>query len=171
MAEFVVMPAIVMGLAIGLYEALLIHRDVKVATHRMAHTAHALGFAIIAVFVTMNTAWILQTFSFLKSIPLLGTPIVLQILVGVIAMVKIHGASAAIKTTVGGGSVGFNFINLDWGGGHQPVVGGDRLQRDQPRFGHRPGGIGRTVCPRWAAGRRNRRVNPTGEVLEFKSVI
>ncbi len=106
MVEFVVMPAIVMGVAIGLYEALLIHRDVKVATHRAAHTAHALGFAIIAVFVTMNTAWILQTFSFLKSIPLLGTPIVLQILVGVIAMVKIHGASAAIKTTVGGGSVG-----------------------------------------------------------------
>jgi len=102
MVEFVVMPAIVMGVVIGLYEVLLIQRDVKVATHKLAHSVHAFGFAIIAIFATMNTEWLLQTFTFLQGIPLLGTPIVLQILVGIIAMIKIHGASAAIKSSVGG---------------------------------------------------------------------
>jgi len=106
MAEFLVMPAIVMGLAIGLYEAILVHRDVKVARHRLGHTLHAVGFAMIAVFATMNVNWLLATFSFLQAIPIVSNPLILQIVIGVIAMIKIHGASAAIKTTVGGATVG-----------------------------------------------------------------
>ncbi len=106
MAEFLVMPALVMGVLIGLYEAILLHRDVKVPTHRFGHMIHAFGFAIIAVFATMNVSWVLENFTFLQNIMFISNPLVLQIVIGVIAMVKIHGTSAAIKTTVGGASVG-----------------------------------------------------------------
>jgi hypothetical protein len=105
MAEFMVMPPIIIGLIIGIYEIILLHRDVTVPTHRFGHGIHAIVFAIIATFATMNTSWALETFTFLQGIPFMQ-PIVFQIIVGIIAMVKIHGVSAAIKTSVGGISVG-----------------------------------------------------------------
>ena len=106
MVEFVVMPAVIMGAAIGIYEAILLHRDVKVPTHRFVHMMHALGFAILAVFGTMNVEWLLETFTALQGIAFLGTPLVLQIAIGLIAVIKIHGTSAAIRTSIGGISVG-----------------------------------------------------------------
>jgi len=106
MAEIVILPAILIGLIIGIYEAILLHRDVSVPTHRFGHMLHALVYAVIAVFFTMNTAFIYSTFSFLQGIPLIQHAIVFQIAVGVITMIKIHGASAAIRGTVGGVSVG-----------------------------------------------------------------
>lgn len=106
MADIVIMPALFCGVLIGAYEALLLHRDVHVATHRFGHTVHAFVYAIIAVFFTMNSAFIYATFNFLHSVPLLQYPIVFQAAVGVITMIKIHGASAAIKGSFGGMSVG-----------------------------------------------------------------
>ncbi|MBW3002579.1 hypothetical protein KY338_05465 [Candidatus Woesearchaeota archaeon] len=106
MAEIVILPALLLGLIIGIYEAILLHRDVSVPTHRFGHMAHALVYAIIAVFFTMNAAFIYSTFSFLQGIPLIQYPIVFQIAVGVITMIKVHGASAAIRGSVGGVSVG-----------------------------------------------------------------
>ncbi|MBD3304166.1 hypothetical protein GF343_03405 [Candidatus Woesearchaeota archaeon] len=106
MAEIVIFPALLIGLIIGIYETILLHRDVTVPTHRFGHMMHALVYAVIAVFFTMNAAFIYSTFSFLQSIPLIQYPIVFQIGVGFITMVKIHGASAAIKGSVGGVSVG-----------------------------------------------------------------
>jgi len=104
--QLVIIPAIVCGLAIGVYEAILLHRDVSIPTHRFGHTLHALVYAVIAVFFTMNATFIYATFAFLHKIPLLQYPIVFQILVGVITIAKVHGASAAIKGSFGGGSVG-----------------------------------------------------------------
>jgi hypothetical protein len=106
MAEIVILPALLIGLIIGIYEAILLHRDVTVPTHRFGHMIHALIYAVIAVFFTMNAAFIYSTFNFLHAIPLIKYPIVFQIAVGVITMVKIHGASAAIRGSVGGVSVG-----------------------------------------------------------------
>lgn len=106
MAEIVILPALLLGLIIGIYEAILLHRDVTVPTHRFGHMVHALIYAVIAVFFTMNAGFIYHTFSFLHSIPLIQHPIVFQIGVGVITMIKIHGASAAIKSSIGGVSVG-----------------------------------------------------------------
>ena len=99
------MPAIVLGLIIGIYEAILVHRDVKVPTHRLGHMLHALILAVVAVFITMNTDWFV-TITNLKGLGWYTTPIVIQGLVGIIMMIKIHGTSRAIKSTVGGGSVG-----------------------------------------------------------------
>jgi len=106
MADVIILPALLCGLIIGIYEALLLHRDVTVPTHRFGHTIHAFIYAIIAVFFTMNAPFIYSTFNFLHSIPLLQYPIVFQIAVGIITMIKIHGASAAIKSTNVGISVG-----------------------------------------------------------------
>lgn len=117
MAEFMVMPPILLGLVIGIYEIILLHRDVTVPTHRFGHGIHAIIFAIIAVFATMNAAWVFETFTALAAIPFMS-PLVFQILVGVIAMIKIHGVSAAIKTTVGGVSVG---LKETWA--HSAIIG------------------------------------------------
>ncbi len=105
MAEFMLMPPILVGLIIGMYEIILLHRDVTIPTHRFGHGIHAVVFAIIAAFATMNTPWVFDSFTFLQGMPYV-TPLVFQIIVGLIAVVKIHGVSAAIKTTVGGISVG-----------------------------------------------------------------
>lgn len=105
MAAFLVVPPLIVGVVIGLYEIILIHRDVTIPTHRFMHGIHALVFAVVATFATMNTDWVLRTFPFLLAIPYMS-PIVFQVLVGIVAMIKIHGASAAIKSGVGGVSVG-----------------------------------------------------------------
>ncbi len=102
----IVLPAVFLGLVIGIYEALLLHRDVKVPTHRFTHTIHALVFAVIAVFASMNVDYVLSLLTFLQAIPLVSNPLVFRIIVGLIAVLKIHGASAAIKSSVGGASVG-----------------------------------------------------------------
>ena len=104
-AALMIVPPIIAGIIIGIYEIILLHRDVTVPTHRFGHGIHAVVFAIIACFVTMNTPWVLQNFSFLQGIPYMSA-ITLQIIVGIITMVKIHGVSAAIKTSMGGMSLG-----------------------------------------------------------------
>lgn len=106
MAEFVLMPAVVLGAIIGIYEIMLLHRDVRVPTHRFGHGVHALVFAIIATLASFNVEWMLANLAFLQNIAFLGIPLVLQAVIGIIVAIKIHGVSAAIKTTVGGTSVG-----------------------------------------------------------------
>ena len=118
MAEIIIIPAVLCGLIIGIYEAILLHRDVSIPTHRFGHMMHALVYAIIAVFFTMNAGFIYGTFGFLHSIPLVQYPIVFQIAVGLITIAKIHGASAAIKGSVGGGAVG---LKETWA--HSFVIG------------------------------------------------
>jgi hypothetical protein len=105
MAEFMLVPPLIMGVIIGLYEIILIHRDVTVPTHRFGHSVHALIFAVVATFATMNTPWVFDNFAFLQGLPFMS-PLIFQIIIGLIAVMKIHGVSAAIKTTIGGISVG-----------------------------------------------------------------
>ena len=99
MAEIIILPAVLCGLIIGIYEGILLSRDVTVPTHKFTHMGQALIYAVIAVFFTMNAPFIYSSFTFLQSIPLLQYPIVFQIAIGIITMIKIHGASAAIKST------------------------------------------------------------------------
>ncbi|MBI2564503.1 hypothetical protein HYV79_00745 [Candidatus Woesearchaeota archaeon] len=99
-----IMPSLVMGLAIGIYEAILLHRDVSVPTHRFGHMIHAIVFAIIAVFCTMNTGWLYSVIPDLEKIAYINNEWVLRAAIGFIALIKIHGVSAAIRG--GGGAVG-----------------------------------------------------------------
>ncbi len=114
---FVVMPAIVSGLVIGIYEAILLHRDVTIPTHRLGHTVHALVFAVIFTFVSMNTQWVATTFNLASIHYLLANKWVLRAVVGLIAVAKIHGASAAIRGS------GTNAIGLKETWAHSLLIG------------------------------------------------
>ncbi len=91
-------PSLALGIIIGAYEAIIIHRDVSVPTHRFGHMIHAFILSIIFVFCSMNAQFVLDLIPALASIPILGTAIGLQIAVGLIAAIKIHGVSRAIKS-------------------------------------------------------------------------
>ncbi len=105
MADLVILPAIYMGLIIGIYEAILLHRDVSVPKHRFGHMMHALIFAMIAVFAAMNVEFVLALIPAIATIPYLGEPIVFRIAIALIAIIKIHAISAAAPG-IAGGSVG-----------------------------------------------------------------
>lgn len=104
--QILIMPSIVLGLVIGIYEAILIHRDVTVPAHRFGHMMHALVFAVAATFATMNVPFVMSVIPQLQSVPLLNNVFIFRLVIGLIAVIKIHGVSAAIRGTVGGGSVG-----------------------------------------------------------------
>ncbi len=94
-------PAIGLGVLIGLYEAVLIHRDVSVPTHRLGHTVHAILLSMLFTFIAMNTQYVLDLFPGIAAIPLLGNVHILRAVVGMVAMVKIHAVSRAISSSVG----------------------------------------------------------------------
>jgi hypothetical protein len=103
-AAFVIKPAIALGLLIGVYEFILLSRDVSVPTHKFGHGIQAIVLSTLFTLITMNTQWFIDNFAFVQGIPLLNNVHILRAVVGLIAVIKIHAASAAIKG--GGGSVG-----------------------------------------------------------------
>lgn len=103
---FLIGPSLALGLIIGGYEAAIIHRDVTVPTHRFGHMIHAFLLSILFVFCAMNAEFVLTIIPALQSIPILGTAIGLQIAVGLVAAIKIHGVSKAVKTGGGGPGLG-----------------------------------------------------------------
>ncbi len=105
MSELIILPAVYIGLVVGLYEAILLHRDVSVPTHRFGHMLHALIFAMAAVFASMNVDFVLASIPSLQNIMYLGNPLVFRIAIALIAMIKIHTVSA-VAPGMAGGSVG-----------------------------------------------------------------
>lgn len=106
MAELILLPAIFLGALIGIYEILIIHRDVTVRLHRFSHGIHALVLSIAFVFASMNVDFVFSLIPGLKSIPVIGIPIVFRIAIGLLAAIKIHGVSKAIQSSSGGGGMG-----------------------------------------------------------------
>lgn len=100
-AALIIGPSIALGLIIGAYEAIIIHRDVTIPTHRFGHMIAALLFSILFVFCAMNAAFVLSLIPALAAIPLLGTALGLQVLVGLIAAIKIHAISKALPSAGG----------------------------------------------------------------------
>jgi hypothetical protein len=102
MAEFLILPPLVIGAIIGFYELILIHRDEHFrGSHWLGHGIHAAIFAIVATFCTMNAEWVYSTFQFLQNVPFLDKVIVFQIAIGLVLMVKVHATSAVVKGTTG----------------------------------------------------------------------
>src|SRR3989344_1830887 len=97
-------PAILLGGLIGLYEAIIIHRDVKVRFHRFGHSIHALLLSTFFVFCTTNAATILKLAPLFGNMPLLGTTLGFQILIGIIAAIRIHAVSRATNLINIGGT-------------------------------------------------------------------
>jgi len=92
-----IMPAIISGLVIGIYEIILVHRDVTIPTHRFGHALHAMIYALIASFAVFNVPFVFHIFPQIASVPFIGSVIGFRVLIGVISMIKIHGVSAALK--------------------------------------------------------------------------
>jgi hypothetical protein len=102
MADLLIIPPLILGTIIGLYELILIHRDENFrGSHWLGHGLHAALFAIGATFVTMNAAFVYDQLGFLQGIPFIKNVIVFQIAIGLIAMLKVHASSAVVKSTVG----------------------------------------------------------------------
>lgn len=90
-----------LGILIGIYEILIIHRDVTVGTRKMGHSVHAFLLSIAFTFCTMNAAFVLNMVPALQGIPILGTELGLAIGIGLLAAIKIHGVSRVTRTNVG----------------------------------------------------------------------
>ncbi|MBI4151281.1 hypothetical protein HY492_04085 [Candidatus Woesearchaeota archaeon] len=99
MATLVVLPAVLFGALIGLYEMILVHRDVAVPQHRFGHGVHAFIFAIAATFISFNVPFVLGLFPALAKIPVLGSLFGIRLAVALIMAIKIHGVSAALKSS------------------------------------------------------------------------
>src|SRR3989344_6018830 len=110
--ELSIGPALLFGLIIGIYETIVIHRDVTLPIHRAGHTVHAILLSILFVFCSINAAYVLSLLPFLAKIPVLGNAIGLQIAVGLLAAIKIHAVSKAKTATgiSGGGETWFHSI-------------------------------------------------------------
>lgn len=99
--QFVIMPAIVCGLVIGLYEAITLIKDVQVPQHKFGHALHALLYGLAATFVAFNVEWAISMLPFLKTIPLINNVIVVRVAIGIITAIKVHAISRATKAGAG----------------------------------------------------------------------
>jgi len=99
MAEpLVIIPALAAGALVGIYEMILVHRDVSVPQHRFGHAIHAFVFAMVGTFISFNVPFVLGLIPAIAAIPVLGTVIGIRIAIALIMTLKVHGVSAALKT-------------------------------------------------------------------------
>ena len=93
---------LVIGVLIGLYELILIHRDENFrGSHWLTHGFHSAFWAILAVFATMNAGYVYANLAFLQNIPLISNVLFFRIFIGLLTIIKVHAASAVVKTTIG----------------------------------------------------------------------
>ncbi|MEK6835333.1 MAG: hypothetical protein AABX61_03665, partial [Nanoarchaeota archaeon] len=102
MAELQYIGPVVLGLIIGLYELILIHKDENFrGSHWFSHGLHSVFWAMLAVFATMNAEYVYANLTFLQNIPYINNILVFRILIGLLTIIKVHAASAVVKTTIG----------------------------------------------------------------------
>ena len=98
MAEFIILPALLIGAIIGLIEMFFVHAD-EIGMGWMLHGLHALPFTILFVFISMNIGF------FLGFVPggiseTIWVDLGVRLIIAIIAMIKI-AAAAAIAGRVG----------------------------------------------------------------------
>ena len=94
----VLVPALVMGIIIGLVEVFFVHED-EVGMGWLMHAMHALPFTMFFVFVSMNITFAFSLLN-LGITENMWVDIGIRAVIGIIAMIKI-GAAAAIVGRVG----------------------------------------------------------------------
>ena len=92
-------PVIVLGVILGLYELILIHRDENFrGSHWFGHGLHAVIIMMIALFAVFNWDYFLQVTGLAaKNIPLISNVLVGRIVIALILNFKMHAVSAVIK--------------------------------------------------------------------------
>ncbi len=98
MEGIVLVPALLMGVIIGLVEVFFVHAD-EAGMGWLMHALHALPFTMLFVFVSMNISFALSLLNFAIT-ENIWVDIGIRVVIGIIAMVKI-GAAAAIVGRVG----------------------------------------------------------------------
>ncbi|MBI5391819.1 hypothetical protein HZB00_02335 [Candidatus Woesearchaeota archaeon] len=104
-------PVIGLGIILGLYELILIHRDESFrGSHWLGHGLHSVLFMMIALFAVFNTDYFLQVtgISSLDWSSWLISPWTIRILVGIILNIKMHATSAVIKGRAFSGGISGN---------------------------------------------------------------
>ena len=101
-AQLQIIGPLVFGAVIGLYELILVHRDENFrGSHWLTHGLHAVFWAMLAVFATMNAEFVYDNLTFLHDIPFVSSILVFRIFIGLLTIIKVHAASAVVKTTIG----------------------------------------------------------------------
>lgn len=96
MVDFVILPAVAMGLIIGIVELVFVHADER-GMGWLGHGLHALPIMFIFIFISMNITWALSLIGMHNS---LWLSIGVRVIIGIVAMIKIASA-AAIAGRVG----------------------------------------------------------------------
>ena len=91
--EIVILPALILGIIVGIVEIIFVHNDEPGAWFK--HALHAFPFAILFVFINMNVEWLLTTFN----INLAFNVFFIYLAVGLIAFIKIQSAAAIAGKT------------------------------------------------------------------------
>ena len=101
-AGLIFLPVLGIGTILGLYELILVHRDLNFqGSHWLGHGIHAVVFMWVALFAIFNTEYFLLITGLAdKGWPLISNPWAVKIAIGLILNIKMHGVSAAIR---GGG--------------------------------------------------------------------
>jgi hypothetical protein len=105
-AELIILGSLYMGLILGLYEFFAMHKDLAFqGSHFLKHFWHTLITTIVLVFAVMNIEFVLELIPQIQSIPILSNYWVLRVVIGLIALAKVHAAGIVVKTK-GSGTIG-----------------------------------------------------------------
>src|SRR3989338_10749969 len=91
-----IIPIVALGLILGLYELILIHRDENFrGSHWLGHGFHSVIFMFVALFFVFNTDYFLNVTGLAeKGWPIISNPWAVRIIIGLILNIKMHATSA-----------------------------------------------------------------------------
>lgn len=96
MADLVILPAIVMGLIIGLVEIFFVHGDqAAMGGMWIKHALHAFPITIIFVFISMNVSFVLGLVGMSAEGGIME--LIVRVVVAILAMLKVAGAASIAK--------------------------------------------------------------------------
>ncbi len=90
----VLVPALIMGIIIGFIELVFVHSD-EVGMGWFHHGMHALPFAMIFVFISMNISYVYGLIN-LEYTAMWQVDLIVRAFIAVIAMFKVAGAAAVV---------------------------------------------------------------------------
>jgi hypothetical protein len=97
LTDILIAPVIILGVILGFYELLLIHKDMNFrGSHWFGHGLHSVVIMIVALFIVINT----EIFFELAGVATWGlpewltSPWVFRILIGLILNIKMHATSS-----------------------------------------------------------------------------
>jgi hypothetical protein len=100
-------PVLILGVVLGLYELILIHRDENFrGSHWFGHGIHSVLIMMVALFAVFNWDYFLRITTLgSRNIPLISNVLFGRIAIGLILNFKMHAVSAVIKGKAFAGGV------------------------------------------------------------------